>query len=77
MVTEIRSKWWSEELQIGITEDRKVFILINGNPIELKKEFHMNRPHFRIPGTSKRFSDLKINRSSKLEEKIIREYLPF
>jgi|LakMenE18May11ns_1017448.scaffolds.fasta_scaffold8823954_2 hypothetical protein len=77
MVSEIVSKWWSEELNIGITEDKTVYILIDGNPIELKKEFHMNRPHWRIPGTSKRFSDLKINRSVKLEKVIIRDFLPF
>jgi len=77
MRAEIKSKWWSEKLQIGITEDKDVYIIIKGNPVKLKKEFHMNRPHYRIPGTSKRFSDLTINKNSKLEEKIIVDFLPF
>jgi hypothetical protein len=77
MKQEIKVKWWSEELQIGVHENKNVYIIIDEVPIKLKKEFHMNRPHFRIPGTSKRFSDIKINKSVKLQEKIIREFLPF
>jgi hypothetical protein len=77
MIAEIICKWWSEELNLGVTETKEVYTLINNNPILLLKEFHMNRPHFRIPGTSKRYSDLRINKSVKLANKVIQSYCPF
>ena len=77
MIQEICCKWWSEKLNIGVTEDKKVFAIINNNPVKLNREFHMMRPHYRIPGTSKRFSDLQINKSVAIKNKIIQEYCPF
>ena len=74
---EIVCKWWSDKLNIGVTESKDVYALINNNPVKLIKEFHMNRPHFRIPNTSKRISDLKINKSLSLTSKTIRQYCPF
>lgn len=74
---EIICKWWCDTLNIGVTQDLKVYTIINGNPVELKKEIHMNRPHYRIPKTSKRFSDLTINKSVSDSNKIIQQYCPF
>jgi len=75
--TEIKCLWWSELHQIGITNDKKVYQLIDGKPIELRKEFHMNRPHYRIPKTSKRYSDITLNKICKKKEKILQIEMPF
>lgn len=77
MIEEICCKWWNDKLQLGVTEERKVYILQNESPVELTKEFHMNRPHFRIPKTSKRYSDLAINKGLTVQNKVIQYYCPF
>jgi Sec7-like guanine-nucleotide exchange factor len=77
MIAEIKCLWWSDTVQIGITGDRKVYCLVDGKPIELKSEFHMNRPHYRIPKTSKRYSDLMLNKMCKRKDKIVQHYIPF
>lgn len=74
---EIKCIWWNEMFQIGITEKRDVYALVGGEPVKLKEEFHMNRPHWRIPKTSKRFSDLMLNKMCKKQERIIQQYCPF
>jgi len=77
MTEEIVCKWWSEELNLGVTEMKDVYTLINSEPVKMLKEFHVCRIHYRIPGTSKRVSDLKINKSVKVYNKIIQYYIPF
>jgi len=74
---EIIVKWWSDKLQVGVHEDKTVYTLINGQPIIMKKEIHMGRIHYRIPRTSIRYSDLKINKSVSIQNKIIQNWLPF
>lgn len=74
---EIKCIKWCDKIQIGITKDGLVYTLKNNTPQLLIKEFHMNRPHWRIKGTSKRYSDLALAKKLKPQEKIIREWLPF
>ena len=77
MQQQIICKWWSDALNIGVTESKDVYTIINNTPVLLIKEFHMNRPHYRIPKTSKRFSDLTINKSVSIVNKVIQTYCPF
>jgi len=77
MVQQIVGKWWSDKLNIGVTADKEVYALVNNTPVKLIKEYHMNRPHYRLPGTSNRISDLAINRNVKLITKTIQHYCPF
>ncbi|NLA25512.1 MAG: hypothetical protein GX879_11160 [Bacteroidales bacterium] len=76
-MVEIICKWWSDKLNIGVTEDKRVFTLINNKPVQLIKEFHMMRTHYRIPGTSRRISDLTINKNISIQHKVIQQYCPF
>lgn len=77
MISEIKCTMWSDFLQIGTTENGDVYTFKNDEPQMLIKEFHMGRPHWRIKGTSKRYSDLALKKCLKKQDKIIREFLPF
>jgi len=74
---EIKCVKWSDEIQVGVTKNGLVYTLKNHEPELLVKEFHMNRPHWRIKGTSKRYSDLALEKKLKHQEKIISVELPF
>jgi len=74
---EIKCVKWSDEIQVGITKNGLVYTLKNDKPELLIKEFHMNRPHWRIKGTTKRYSDLALEKKLNSQEKIISEWFPF
>lgn len=74
---EIKCIKWSDEIQVGVTKDGAIYTLKNDEPELLIKEFHMNRPHWRIKGATKRYSDLALEKKLKLQEKIISTWLPF
>jgi hypothetical protein len=76
-MNEIKCTKWSDEIQVGTTDDGSVYTLKGDKPELLIKEFHMNRPHWRIRGSSKRYSDLALEKKLKPQDKIIQQWLPF
>jgi hypothetical protein len=75
---EVKSKWWSDKYNIGITENKNVYRINSDNSIsELNREYSCNRLVWRVKGENNRIGEKSLMKSLILKEKIIQQYLPF
>lgn len=76
MIEEIICKIYNPKHQIGITEEGKVYALIEGKIITCNKIIHMGSIHYSIKGLSKKVSEKQIYKNH-IKNYCIQNYCPF
>lgn len=78
MTEEIKTKWWSEKYQIGITEKKEVLRVNPDNSLtRLKLELSGNSLCFRARGENNRIGKLTLMESVVKKENVLIEFEPF